>query len=83
MIDRTARLVSALFATLIAPLALGAAAPEPAPLQPARPTQIDWNLTPEQITATCTAQIADFDAAVKTIMAERGGRTFEKTRLPL
>ncbi len=53
------------------------------PLAPARPTQIDWNLTPEQITSTCTAQIAAFDAAVKKIMAVRGQRTFANTLLPL
>jgi len=53
------------------------------PLQAAHPTQIDWSLTPEQITSTCTAQIAAFDAAAKRIMAVRGQRTFENTLLPL
>ncbi len=67
----------------MAPLAFGAAPAEPPPLQPARPTQIDWNLTPEQIASTCAAQIADFDAAVKRIMAVRGQRTFQNTLLPL
>ncbi len=83
MMDRTARIVSALLAMLMAPLALGAAPAEPPPLQPAHPTQIDWNLTPEQITATCTAQIADLDAAVKRIMAVPSPRTFQNTLLPL
>ena len=78
MTHRTVRIVSALLATLLAPSAIAAAPAETAPLQPARPTQIDWNLTPEQITSTCTAQIADFDAAVKRIMAVRGPRTFQK-----
>ncbi len=81
--DRTVRIVSALLATLMAPLAIGAAPAETAPLQTARPTQIDWNLTPEQITSTCTAQIANFDAAVKRIMALSGPRTFQNTLLPL
>jgi thimet oligopeptidase len=83
MIDRTARIVSVFLAMLMAPLAIGAGPAETAPLQPARPTQIEWNLTPEQITSTCTAQIADFDAAVKQIMAVRGSRTFQNTLLPL
>ena len=83
MMDRTVRIVSALLATLMAPLAIGAAPAETAPLQPARPTQIDWNLTPEQIASTCAARIADFDAAVKRIMAVRSARTFQNTLLPL
>ncbi len=81
--DRTVRIVSAMLAALMAPMAIGAAPAETAPLQPARPTQIDWNLTPAQIASTCSTQIADFDAAVKRIMALRSPRTFQNTLLPL
>jgi thimet oligopeptidase len=63
------------------PLPLKAA--DAVPLQPAHPTQIEWNLTPAQITSTCTVQIAAFDSAVKHIMALRGPRTFANTLLPL
>ncbi len=83
MMDRTVRIVSAMLAMLMVPLAIGAAPAETVPLQPARPTQIDWNLTPEQIASTCSAQIADFDASVKRIMALRSPRTFQNTLLPL
>lgn len=84
MMDRTVRIVSALLAALMAPLAIAAAPADTSPpLQPARPTQIDWSLTPEQIASTCTAQIAVFDAAVKAIMATRGQRTLQNTLLPL
>jgi Zn-dependent oligopeptidase len=83
MLDRSARTVSLVLATLTAPLTLGAAPAQTAPLLPAHPTQIDWALTPEQIASTCTAQIADFDAAVKRIMAVRSPRTFQNTLLPL
>lgn len=54
-----------------------------APLQPAHPTQIDWNLSPGQIASSCKAQIAQFDSAVKRIMALKGKRTFANTLLPL
>ena len=84
MTYRNVRIASALLAALMAPLTTGAAPAEMGPpLQPARPTQIDWSLTPDQITSSCTAQIAAFDAAVKRIMAVRGQRTFQNTLLPL
>jgi thimet oligopeptidase len=83
MIDRIVRIVSALLATAMAPLAIGAASAQTAPLQTPQPTHIDWNLTPEQIATTCTAEIANFDAAVKRIMALHGSRTFKNTLLPL
>ena len=67
--QRVVRSICALLTALMIPLPMEAAGA--VPLQPAHPTQIDWNLTPEQITSTCTAQIADFDAAVKRIMAVR------------
>ena len=64
---RVVRFVWALLTALMVPLPMEAA--DAVPLQPAHPTQIDWNLTPEQITSTCTAQIAALDAAVKRVMA--------------
>jgi thimet oligopeptidase len=57
----------ALLTAVMLPLPMEAAGA--VPLQAARPTQIDWNLTPEQITSTC--------------MAMRGQRTFTNTLLPL
>ena len=81
--QRPVRFVCALLTALVIPFPIAAAAADAVPLEPAHPTQIDWNLTPEQITSTCTAQIAAFDAAVKRIMAVRGQRTFENTLLPL
>ena len=78
---RVVRLVCALLTALMVPLPMEAA--DAVPLQPAHPTQIDWNLTPEQITSTCTAQIAALDAAVKRVMAIPGQRTFQNTLLPL
>ncbi len=79
--QRVVRFVCALLTALMVPLPIEAA--DAVPLQPARLTQIDWNLTPEQIKSTCTAQIATFDNAVKRIMAVRGERTFQNTLLPL
>lgn len=78
---RVGLVICALLAVPALPLPVDAATA--VPLQAAHPTQIDWNLTPEQITSTCTAQIAAFDAGVKRIMAVRGQRTFQNTLLPL
>ncbi|HEY1975979.1 MAG TPA: M3 family metallopeptidase [Candidatus Baltobacteraceae bacterium] len=78
---RVVHVVCALLTALLLPLPVAAA--DAAPLQPAHPTAIDWNLTPEQIASSCTAQIAAFDAAVKRIMAVRGQRTFANMLLPL
>src|SRR6185437_2764967 len=78
---RVVPFIVALISALTLPLPMAAA--DAVPLQPAHPTQIDWNLTPEQIASTCKAQIAAFDAAVKRIMAVRGQRTFANTLLPL
>ncbi|HKE37999.1 MAG TPA: M3 family metallopeptidase [Candidatus Baltobacteraceae bacterium] len=78
---RIFRFACVLSTALMVPLPTVAA--DAVPLQAAHPTQIDWSLTPEQITSTCTAQIAAFDAAAKRIMAVRGQRTFENTLLPL
>ena len=63
-----------------------AAVPVPAsavPLGAPHPTQIDWNLSPEQIAANCKTQIGLFDAAVKKIASLKGKRTFGNTLLPL
>jgi thimet oligopeptidase len=79
--QRVVRFVCALLTAAMLPLPMEAG--DAVPLQPARPTRIDWNLTPEQITSTCTAQIAAFDTAVKRIMALRGQRTFSNTLLSL
>lgn len=79
--QRVRLFVCALLGALILPAPMEAA--DAVPLQPAHPTQIDWNLTPEQITSSCTAQIAAFDAAAKRIMALHGRRTFQNTLLPL
>ena len=65
--------------TVIASVLLAAAAP----LAPAHPTQIDWNLSAAQIASSCKTQIGDFGSAVKRIMAYKGKRTFDNTLLPL
>ena len=83
LMKRIARFVCALLAATLVPPAIWAAPADVAPLQPARPTQIDWNLTPEQIASTCAAEVATFDASVKRIMAVKGPRTFANTLLPL
>src|SRR5579883_2744388 len=75
---RTLTLVSCL-----ALLAGGPAGAAPAALAPAAPTKIDWNLTPEQIAASCKSEIATFDRTVRSILARRSARTFETTLLPL
>lgn len=79
--QRVVRCACALLTALIIPLPMNAA--DAVALEPAHPTQIDWNLTPAQITTSCTAQIAAFDATAKRIMAVRGPRTFQNTLLPL
>lgn len=54
-----------------------------APLGPAHPTIINWNLTPEQVAANCKRQIALFDSRAAALMKQRGTRTFANTMLPL
>ncbi|HKU66203.1 MAG TPA: M3 family metallopeptidase [Candidatus Baltobacteraceae bacterium] len=54
-------------------------------LQPisAAPARVDWNLTPAQIDASCTAAIAKAQNQVKDLIARRGPRTFSTVVLPL
>lgn len=52
-------------------------------LAPARPTVVNWNLTPDQIAANCKTQLGVFDSAVKRIASFKGKRTFANTLLPL
>jgi thimet oligopeptidase len=47
------------------------------------PLQVDWNLTPAQINASCTAAIAKAQNQVKTLLLQRGPRTFSTIVLPL
>src|SRR5579862_1026887 len=79
--QRAGFFICVLLTALMLPLPIEAA--DAVPLQPAHPTQVNWNLTPEQVRSTCSAQIAAFDAAVKRIMAIHGRRTFRNTLLPL
>ncbi len=74
-----ARLFAALTISTLAASGLVSAAP----LSPATPTQVNWNLTPEQIAANCKTQIGALDASVKRIMALKDPRTFANTLLPL
>ncbi len=69
-----------LFALVGSAVPVGAAG---VPLQAAHPTEVDWNLSPQQIAANCKTQIGAFDSAVKRIMALKGKRTFANTMLPL
>ena len=54
-----------------------------AALEPAHPTIIQWNLTPQQIAANCKKQLGAVDSVVRRILALKGKRTFSNTILPL
>ena len=75
----------------IAALTLGAFAcvslqPIAAPAQPqaaTAPTYENWNLTPAQINASCTAAISKAQRRVKALVAGKGAKTFASVVLPL
>lgn len=46
-------------------------------------THIDWKLTPDRIKTTCATAIARAQGSVRTLLAQRGRRTFSSTVLPL
>ena len=54
-----------------------------AALGAARPTLIEWTLSPDQIAANCKTQIGKFDATLKRLVAFKGPHTFNNTLLPL
>jgi thimet oligopeptidase len=49
----------------------------------AAPTHVDWNLTAPQIKASCAAAIARAQSRVKTLLGQKGRKTFQNTVLPL
>lgn len=69
----------ALALTLAIACSLSARAAVPLP----GPTQVDWNLTPSQITQTCKAAIAQAQTRLNALLALKGKRTFANTVLPL
>jgi thimet oligopeptidase len=52
-------------------------------LTPGAPMRVDWNLTPAQLTSSCTRAIAKAQSRVKTLLANRGKKTFSSVVLPL
>ena len=78
-----ARVLLFALSALLAGSPAQAAIQSPAKLAPAAPTQIDWNLTPQQIASTCKMQIGAFDHAVTRIMAVKSARTVSNTLVPL
>jgi thimet oligopeptidase len=52
-------------------------------LTPGAPMRVDWNLTPAQLTSSCTGAIAKAQSRVKTLLANRGKKTFSSVVLPL
>ncbi len=77
--NRIAALTLAAFACVsLQPIA--APAQSPAPEQP---THVDWNVTPQQITAACSAAIAKAKERVNALLADKGPKTFSTIVLPL
>ncbi|MEO6913866.1 MAG: M3 family metallopeptidase [Candidatus Baltobacteraceae bacterium] len=72
--------MSAILTRLLSGLALAAFFCLPAG---AAPSQENWNLTPQQIAANCTAAIATADTSIKAMLLRRSARTFESVVLPL
>jgi thimet oligopeptidase len=73
------------FAALAAVVAaaVGAAPAQTAPAVAAVPLTIDWNLTPEQISASCKAEIERADKRITALTLARSARTFDTVVLPL
>ena len=47
------------------------------------PTQVAWNLTPAQITSSCSTAISQAQSHVRALLAQKGRGTFASTVLPL
>ncbi len=47
------------------------------------PTRVDWNLTPAQVAASCSSEIATAQKRVDALVAARSARTFSSVVLPL
>jgi len=70
------RLALALTLVFVSPVYTVAATPDAA-------TQVNWNLTPAQIAATCKTAIAQTQTRLNALLAARGRRTFSNTVRPL
>lgn len=57
--------------------------PAPAAAGSSAPPNVAWNLTPAQITSSCTAAIAKAQGRVNALLAARGRKTFSSVVLPL
>ena len=82
MIQIFARALATLVFVVLAAVS-AAPASAAAPLGPAHPTILNWNLSAAQIKQNCKSVIGNVDSSVKRILARRGHRTFANTLLPL
>jgi thimet oligopeptidase len=77
--NRIAALTLAAFACISLQPIAGAAQPAAV----SAPVRVDWNLSPSQIDASCTAAIGRAQGRLKTLLAQRGKKTFSSVVIPL
>jgi len=78
-----ARVLSALVIALFCGSAALSRPVAAAALGPARPTVVNWSLSPGQIKQNCKAVIGAVDARIKRVLGHAGRRSFQNTLVPL